>query len=91
MNGYGFGNNILGGLSLSKIIGGLNKTLGLVNQAIPLYTQLKPIFSNAKSLMKVVDIINKPDVKVTSTTNKIVQNVVATKKVSNNNLPTFFQ
>jgi hypothetical protein len=99
MYGYGMGNNLLSGLSLGKIIGGLNKTLGLINQALPLYNQLKPIIKNGKSLMSIVSIMNRPDnnTKANNNNNTIAKAnnnnslKIETKKVSNNNLPTFFQ
>lgn len=96
MYGNGMGNSLFGGLSLSKIVGGISKGLGLVNQALPLYNQLKPIIANGKRLMSIVNIINKPDTPTksnvsNSSSNNVNTQVSTTKKVSNNNLPTFFQ
>ena len=78
--------NLLKGLDIGKIIGGINKTLEIANKAIPLYNQVKPILQNASSLTNIIKIINTPDNK-TNTKKEINE----TKKVSNNNLPTFFQ
>ncbi len=83
--------SLLQGLSLSKIIGGLNKTLNVVNQAIPLYQKLKPILGNAKDLLNVVNIINTPENIDNKKDDDIKNNkVIEAKKVSTN-LPTFFQ
>ena len=73
------------GLNLTKIIGGISKTLNVANQVLPLYQQLKPIISNAKDITKIINILNGPDSK-SKTNNNLEQ-----KKVSNQNLPTFFQ
>lgn len=99
MYGTQMGKGILGGLSISKVVGGISKALGLVNQAIPLYNQLRPIISNGKSIMSIINIMNKPDKRVNSSTPSIKNNSIIkpnsnnlpSKKVSNNNLPTFFQ
>ncbi|MBR1416629.1 MAG: hypothetical protein IJ572_02300 [Bacilli bacterium] len=82
----------LAGLDLPKIIGGISKALGVINQAIPLYQQFKPILSNVKDISKIVNIINSPDnEKIELNDNIKDAKVNEIKKVSNNNLPTFFQ
>ena len=81
--------SLLKGLDIAKIIGGLSKALNVVNQAIPIYEQFKPILSNVKDLSKIVNIINTPDKKEDNNIKDISFKEI--KKVSNNNLPTFFQ
>ncbi len=41
------------GLTLPKILTGINKTLNVANQIIPIYVQAKPMIQNAKSAFKV--------------------------------------
>ena len=82
--------SILKTLDIAKIVGGLSKTLNAVKQAIPIYQQFKPILSNVKDLSKIVNIINSPEQKKEDTTIKEAK-IEEIKKVSNNNLPTFFQ
>ena len=90
---YGNGiNNLLSGLSLTKVLGGINKGLNFASQAIPLYKQIKPILSNSKSLINMLDIINTKDDSSNNDNNEI--NNVKTnenKKTSNDTLPVFFQ
>ena len=81
--------NLFQGLSLAKVLNGLNKTLGLVNQAIPLYNSFKPILKNANSLMKIVDLMNTKDNLKEQVKEK--PNVKRIEKKESNNLPTFFQ
>ena len=81
--------NLFQGLSLAKVLNGLNKTLGLVNQAIPLYNSFKPILKNASSLMKIVDLMNTKDNLKEQV--KEIPNVKSIEKKESNNLPTFFQ
>lgn len=76
---------LLNNLSLGKILTGLNKTLNFVNQAIPLYQQIKPILNNSKDLLNIINNINKED----NTPKETIKEEI--KKVSSNNLPTFFQ
>ena len=83
--------SLLKGLDIAKVVGGLSKTLGVVKQAIPVYQQLKPILNNVKDLSKIVNIINTPD-KSNNSTNEVKEILnESIKKVSNTNLPTFFQ
>lgn len=42
------------GLTLPKVLGGIQKTLNIANQVIPLYVQVKPIIKNAQSAFSVV-------------------------------------
>ena len=91
---YGNGiNNILKGLNISNVLGGLNKGLNFAQQAIPLYKKIKPILSNSKSLISMLDIINTPDNKNDNNKEKIKE--IENKKTSNNQindtLPVFFQ
>ena len=67
------------GLSLTKILGGINKTLNIANQVIPLYVQAKPIIQNASSAMKVAKEFLAP-VKTTSNNTTISNPVKETKK-----------
>ncbi len=41
------------GLTLPKVLGGIQKTLNIANQVIPLYVQVKPIIKNAQSAFSV--------------------------------------
>ena len=82
---------LLEGLDLAKIIGGLNRTLTFANKAIPIYQQLKPIFKNASSLTNILNIMNTSDNNSKDNIKEIEPVKSPIKKVSNNNLPTFFQ
>ncbi len=42
------------GLTLGKVLSGINKTLSIANQVIPIYQQAKPMIQNAKSMMQVL-------------------------------------
>ncbi len=41
------------GLTLPKVLGGIQKTLNIANQVIPLYVQVKPIIKNAQGAFSV--------------------------------------
>lgn len=42
------------GLSLAKVLTGINRTLSIANQVIPLYQQAKPMIQNARSAFKLL-------------------------------------
>ena len=48
-----FPQTIKTGLTLPKILTGINKTLNVANQIIPIYVQAKPMIQNMKSAFKV--------------------------------------
>lgn len=48
------------GLSLVKVLGGINKTLSIANQVIPIYQQAKPMIQNAKNAFKVLKEFSAP-------------------------------
>ena len=62
-------NNLLNGLSLSKVLNGINQGLNIASRAVPIYRQIKPIFKNSKSLINMLDIINTPDNKISNKDN----------------------
>ena len=49
-----FPNIARSGLTLPKVLTGVQKTLNIANQIIPLYVQVKPIIKNAQSAFSVV-------------------------------------
>ena len=81
--------NSLNGFNLVKIITSLNRVLNIANKAIPLYNQFKPILKNTNTLTNMLNIINSSDNNLEK--NKDIDSNEKLKKVSNNNLPTFFQ
>ena len=48
-----FPNIASSGLTLPKVLTGVQKTLNIANQIIPLYVQVKPIIKNAQSAFSV--------------------------------------
>ena len=48
-----FPNIARSGLTLPKVLTGVQKTLNIANQIIPLYVQVKPIIKNARSAFSV--------------------------------------
>ena len=83
-------NPLLKGINIIKVISSLNKTLNVVNKAIPVYEQIKPLIGNKGNIKSIVNIINNSEETHTKDDKKEI-NVIKSKKVSNNNLPTFFQ
>ncbi len=85
----------LGGLSFTKVLGGLSKTLGVVNQIIPLYKEAKPMISNAGKAISIIRELGN------TTTNRVMTNTAKNmapikekinKQILNNQKgPTFFQ
>ena len=86
---------VLGGLSFTKVLGGLSKTLGVVNQIIPLYKEAKPMISNAGKAISIIRELGN------TTTNRVINNTAKNmapikekinKQILNNQKgPTFFQ
>ena len=60
--------SLFGGLSLTRVLGGLNKTLGVVNQVIPLYKEAKPMLNNARNAINLIKEFS------SSTTTKVMNN-----------------
>lgn len=88
-----FGPNMNSGLSLTKILGGINKVLGIANNAIPIYKEIKPMASNARKIIQVLREFKQDDGKVIS---KPIKQLSTKKDVipihqSTTSLPTFFQ
>lgn len=93
--------SVTSGLSLTKVLTGLNKTLSIANQVIPIYQQAKPMIQNARGALKILKEFgsNNPTSKTTSkpiTTKTIKRTKGETKKVSTSspfaaqNTPVFF-
>lgn len=85
-----------GGLSLTKIIGGLSKTLQIANQVIPLYQKAKPMISNARNLFSIVKEMGKTTKEETAkkrieaNTNSKTNSQNTTPKKETTTSPTFF-
>ena len=85
-------NNLLNGLSLSKVLNGINQGLNIASRAVPIYRQIKPIFKNSKSLINMLDIINTKDDSSNNDNNEINnENINENEKTNNDTLPVFFQ
>lgn len=82
------------GLSLSKIIGGINKTLQIANQMIPLYQRAKPMITNARSIFNVIKGMSKSNSKTIEAEDAVIvdkkDTKVATTKKEETTSPTFF-
>lgn len=52
--------SLLKNIKWGTILDGTSKTLNVINQAIPVVYQVKPIIDNAKTMFKVVSIMNEP-------------------------------
>ena len=87
-------NPLNSGLSLGKVLNGINKTLNVANQIIPIYMQTKPMIENAKSAFGVAKEFLAPE----KTSKKTIQKEVKKEpvnqkkesvKLSSNN-PVFF-
>lgn len=86
------GMSLSGGLSLTKIIGGISRTLQIANQIIPLYQKAKPAIQNARSVLSVLKEMNKPSAN-SPTSKKVIpatieENISTAKKTQAS--PTFF-
>lgn len=79
------------GFTFSGFLNGASKTLGVINQAIPVFYQVKPIWNNAKTMLRVMKEVNKPEVRSSQTTsvNKDT-NSSNTNNASSDNGPKFF-
>ncbi len=94
-----FGPRLGGGLSLTRVIGGISKTLNVVNQVIPLYKEAKPLVNNARNAINLLKDISKTTTKrVIENTNKNIgpikekmQNITNISNISSEKGPTFFQ
>ena len=91
------------GLTLPKVLSGINKTLSIANQVIPIYQQAKPMIQNAKSAFQIITEFGGSNTKKTTTVTPKKQEKPQsqvgsnpTKKVSANsplsttNQPVFF-
>ncbi len=85
------------GLTLPKVLGGIQKTLNIANQVIPLYVQVKPIIKNAQSAFSVAkDLLATPSTSPakSSTSSLKVENQRTKKQeeipVTYSNNPVFF-
>lgn len=81
------------GLSLTKVIGGINKTLQVMNQVIPLYQKAKPLITNARSIFSVIKDISKnkatQDISIKNNQPSSTK-IMDQKKESITTSPTFF-
>ena len=84
-------NSLLKGANIIKIVSSLNKTLNVINKAIPMYEQIKPLINNFGGIFDIISKINSVDKKDENPDNKNLEIITNKKKVSNYNLPTFFQ
>lgn len=95
-----FGPRALGGLSFTRVLGGISKTLGVVNQIIPIYKEAKPMINNARNAFSLIKEFSN------TTTNRVMANTEKNMKpikekinnlaTNNSNFstqkgPTFFQ
>lgn len=71
------------GLSLTKVISGINKTLNVANQLIPLYKKVKPMISKSESIISSISNFTFPKKNNTSKS-------IKTSNTSDNG-PVFFQ
>lgn len=82
------------GLTLPKILGGLQKTLNIANQLIPIYTQVKPMIKNAQSAFAVAKGVLATSSVSSPTTKNITSDIEEKKEqalpVQNLNNPVFF-
>lgn len=81
-------------INFSELLNGTQKTLNLINQAIPIFYQLKPLWNNTKTIFKIANAINEPNIKKetpskTNDNNK-KERENKTKPKINYNEPTFF-
>lgn len=76
-------NNIKQNISLKQILNTTSKTLNIINQAIPIINQVKPILRNAKTMFKVINIVNSKE-------NNETKEKVKEKTEEQENTPTFF-
>lgn len=56
------GLNIIKNIKWGAILDGTQKTLGVVNQAIPVFYQIKPLVENTKTMFRVANAINSPNI-----------------------------
>ena len=89
---FGNSSSLLGGLTLSKVLGGASRTIGFVNQAIPLYYQVRPLLSNAKTVVNMYSSMKNNTTNNNSPPNNIkeIPESIEKKEVNNDTL-TFFQ
>ena len=89
-----FPQTIKTGLTLPKILTGINKTLNVANQIIPIYVQAKPMIQNMKSAFKVAkEFMSSPNKNTIQEQKKTVYtnqtNQIKRTQGTNNN-PVFF-
>lgn len=82
-----FGNTIQSGLTIPKILGGINKSLNIANQLMPLVKEAKPVIQNMKKAWLVLQEF-KPQ---KESENKDQKKTVNQIKLSSLNKPVFFQ
>lgn len=87
------------GLTLTKVLSGLNKTLSVANQVIPIYQQAKPMIQNARSVFRLFkefggnnpSTITKPKtLSQTKTISKPTKKVSENSPLTSSNQPSFF-
>ena len=73
----------------TELLNTAQKTLNIINQIIPIIYQIKPIYNNAKTMFKVMNVINEEQPKKKKEIN-VEQIPAQKKKESNDSSPTFF-
>lgn len=85
---------ISNGLTLPKVLGGIQKTLNIANQLIPIYTQVKPMIKNAQSAFAVAKGVLTTTSASSSNSKNSLKNIEEKKEqalpIQNLNNPVFF-
>lgn len=76
--------NLFKGLSLTKVVSGVNNTLNFVNRAIPIYKQVTPIVKNVKSAFSTVGSIKEASKEAKIKEMKAMERPVSVYKKENN-------
>lgn len=80
--------NPRGGLSLIRVLSGINKSLNIVKEVIPIYESISPVFGNIKKSASLLKDFNLPK---KNTVNLGKKSTTIKSSTNNINSPSFFQ
>ena len=89
-----FPGQIRTGLTLPKVLGGIQKTLNVANQIIPLYVQAKPLIKNAQSAFQLAKEFIGPsskNVEPIQVSKQPIKSIKKEEKFLSSSNPVFFQ
>lgn len=86
--------NISSGITIAKVLSGVNKSLNIAREIIPIYQTISPMIGNARKAFSLLKEMNIPSISKSTPSNNLNSNKKTTNVISSNssvNHPSFFQ